>query len=326
MNLSRLILLPALTCVLTAGEVREEILVVVNNHIITRRTFQQSVEQETAALYRQFSGKELDGKLREARERVLQGLIDAFLIEDKAVDSNATVSMEDVRAEVEAIKKEYNFASDADFEKALRSQMNIGLDEYMKRKRVEYMRGRVLRSEVYSKVAVEDQELRAYYVDHRDEYKQPSRFRVRELVLAKGSTEAEIAASKDTLAKIQADLQAGKSFEELAKAHSTSPSKATGGDLGWMGKGLLRASIEQAALALKPGQISKPIETDKDLLLVQLIASEEDVVKPFEEVKPSILQKLQEPKAENAKEQFLSGLRVRGNIRYLVERDKILKG
>ena len=39
-------------------------LVVVNGHIITRRAFQQSFEQEHAALYRKFSGKELDEKLK----------------------------------------------------------------------------------------------------------------------------------------------------------------------------------------------------------------------------------------------------------------------
>ena len=66
-----------------APDVREEILVIVNGHIITHHQFQQAVEQEHAALYRQFSGKELDEKLKEGREKTLQGLIDSFLVEDK---------------------------------------------------------------------------------------------------------------------------------------------------------------------------------------------------------------------------------------------------
>jgi hypothetical protein len=65
------LLLPVAALVAVAGEVREEVLVVVNGHIITRRTLQQAVEQEHAALYRQFSGKELDLKLRDAREKTL---------------------------------------------------------------------------------------------------------------------------------------------------------------------------------------------------------------------------------------------------------------
>jgi parvulin-like peptidyl-prolyl isomerase len=196
----------------------------------------------------------------------------------------------------------------------------------MKRQKIQIMQQEVLRQEVFRKIAIEDQELRAYYEDHKDEYRQPSRFRIRELVIPKGATPEEQEASKAKLEQIQAGLKEGKSFEDLVKQHSASPSKDTGGDLGWMKKGLLRKSIEDAALALKPDQVSTPLETDKDFLLVQLIASEEDVVKPFSEVKQQILEKLQEPKSQNAIENYLNGLRIRANIRYMVPKDQILKG
>lgn len=319
------LVLPALVLP-AAPEVREEILVVVNNHIITRKAFQQAVEQETAALYRKHSGKELDAKLKEAREKTLQGLIDAFVLSDKAAELNLSITDEQIRSYVEDIKKQNQFATDADLERALKSSLGVGLPDYLKQLKQQEVQRMVLGREVYSKVAIEDQELRAYYEDHKDEYKQPSRFRVRELVISKGATPEEQAQARATLEKVQAELKAGKAFEELAKAYSASPSKATGGDLGWMGKGLMRASVEQAALALKPGAVSAPLETDKDLLLLQLIASEDEGAKPFEEVKPQLLQKLQEPKAQNALENYLNDLRIRSNIRFLVPRETILKG
>lgn len=319
------LVLPALVLP-AAPEVREEILVVVNNHIITRKAFQQAVEQETAALYRKHSGKELDAKLKEAREKTLQGLIDAFVLSDKAAELNLSITDEQIRSYVEDIKKQNQFATDADLERALKTSLGVGLPDYLKQLKQQEVQRMVLGREVYSKVAIEEQELRAYYEDHKDEYKQPSRFRVRELVISKGATPEEQAQARATLEKVQAELKAGKAFEELAKAYSASPSKATGGDLGWMGKGLMRASVEQAALALKPGAVSAPLETDKDLLLLQLIASEDEGAKPFEEVKPQLLQKLQEPKAQNALENYLNDLRIRSNIRFLVPRETILKG
>lgn len=319
-----LVTLPALVAL--GGEVREEILVVVNNHLITRRAFQQAVEQESASLYRQFSGKELDEKLRDTREKTLQGLIDAFVVEDKSVDLGITITDEYLSEMVENIKKENQFKSDADFEQALRTSLGIGLNEYLKRTRRQMTQQEVLRREVFSRMAVEDQELKAYYEDHRDEYRQPSRFRIRELVLPKGATPEEQQASRAKLLEIQAALKAGKSFEALVKEHSVSPTRALGGDLGWMSKGLLVAPIEEAALALKVDQVSEPITTDKDVYLVQLIASDQDVVKPFAEVRAQILEKLQEPKAQNAIQNYLNGLRVRANIRYMVPKDQILKG
>lgn len=308
------------------AEVREEILVIVNSHIITRRDLTQAVEQQHAALYRQFSGKELDEKLKDAREKTLQGMVDAYLLEDKGAELGSPVTDEYVRSSIDGIKKENNFATDADLERALRGSLGIGLPEFMKRQKQQATQQFVLQREVFSKVAVEDNELRAYYEDHKEEYRLPFRFRIRELVLAKGATSEEQADARKKLEAIQAELKAGKSFEELAWQHSTSPSKATGGDLGWMNKGFLRASIEDAAVKLKPEQVSAPIETDKDLYLIQLISLEDAPVKDFSEVKAKILEKLQEPKAQNAIEQYLSGLRMRGNIRYLVPKETILKG
>lgn len=310
------------------SQVREEILVVVNNHIVTRRAFQQAVEQETAALYRQFSGKELDQKLRDAREKTLQGLVDAYVMEDKATELNIPPAAIDdyLKGMIEDIKKQNNFASDAEFERALRGSVGIGVTDFVKRQRQQVLQQEVLRIEVYSKIAIEDQELRAYYEDHKDEYRLPSRFRIRELVLPKGATPEDQAVSREKVAKIHAALKAGTEFEALVKEHSTSPSKSTGGDLGWMGKGLVREAIEKAALALKTGQISTPIETDKDITLIQLIAAEEDVATPFADVKPKIMEKLQQPKAENAIQNFLQSQRIRANIRYLVKKEEILKG
>ncbi|WP_243384449.1 peptidylprolyl isomerase [Geothrix alkalitolerans] len=308
------------------AEVREEILVIVNSHIITRRDLTQAVEQQNAALYRQFSGKELDEKLQTAREKTLQGMIDAYLLEDKGDELGSPITDDYVRASIDGIKKENNFATDADLERALKTSLGIGLPEFMKRQKQQATQQYVLQREVFSKVAVEDNELRAYYEDHKDEYRLPSRFRIRELVLAKGATPEELAATRAKLAEIQAALKAGKSFEELARQNSVSPSKATGGDLGWMNKGFLRASIEEAAVKLKPEQVSAPIETDKDIYLIQLIALEDAPVKDFAEVKAKILEKLQEPKAQNAIEQYLANLRMRANIRYLVPKEQILKG
>ncbi len=316
----------SLATTLQARDVREEILVVVNKHIISRRALTQAVEQQHAALYRQFSGKELDEKLQGAREKTLQGLVDAFLLEDKAAELGNPVTDDYVRASVDGIKKENNFTTDADLERALKGSLGITLNEFMKRQKQQATQQFVLQREVFSKVAVEDNELRAYYEDHKDEYRMPTRFRIRELVLAKGATVADLAEARKQLATIQEALKAGKAFEDLAKAHSTSPSKATGGDLGWMNKGLLRASIEEAAIRLKPDQVSDPIETDKDLYLIQLIALEDAPVKAFAEVKAKIMEKLQEPKAQNAMEQYLSNLRLRANIRFLVPKEEILKG
>jgi len=251
--------------------------------------------------------------------------VDSYVLDDKAADLGVAISDDALRNYVEEIKKQNNFTSDADFERALKGSLGIGLQAYLARSKQDLLKQEVLRRDVFSKVAVDEQELLAYYQEHRPEFQLPGRFRIRELVLPKGVTPEEQKDTEDRLAEIQAELKKGTPFEALVK-YSSAPSKSTGGDLGWLAKGVLRPDLEQAVLALKPGQVSAPVITDKDICLMQLTESELDKVQPFAEVRAGILAKLQEPKAQNAVETYIQSLRIRANIRYIVPRDTILKG
>lgn len=58
------------------------------------------------------------------------------------------------------------------------------------------------------------------------------------------------------------ELQGGADFEELARARSTGPSAATGGDLGYFGPGQMVPAFDAAARELEPGEFSsEPVQT-----------------------------------------------------------------
>lgn len=57
-------------------------------------------------------------------------------------------------------------------------------------------------------------------------------------------------------------LRNGENFEQLAKTHSTGPSGANGGDLGYFRKGQMLPAFSKAAFAMKKGKFSKrPVQT-----------------------------------------------------------------
>ena len=77
--------------------------------------------------------------------------------------------------------------------------------------------------------------------------------------------------AKETLEKAQKRLEAGESFEDLAKELSDDPgSKLRGGDLGCIGKGKAEKSFEDALYALEEGKMSGIVETGYGLHLIRL--------------------------------------------------------
>ncbi len=65
-------------------------------------------------------------------------------------------------------------------------------------------------------------------------------------------------------------MNAGDSFEVLAKAYSQCPSGKKGGDLGFFGRGRMAKEFENAAFNLEVGQVSKPVKTQFGYHLIKV--------------------------------------------------------
>ncbi|HDR7351869.1 Foldase protein PrsA [Bacillus cereus] len=92
--------------------------------------------------------------------------------------------------------------------------------------------------------------------------------------------------------EIKKKLDAGASFEELAKQESQDLlSKDKGGDLGYFNSGRMAPEFETAAYKLKVGQISNPVKSPNGYHIIKLTDKKD--LQPYDEVKDSIRKNLE---------------------------------
>ncbi len=75
--------------------------------------------------------------------------------------------------------------------------------------------------------------------------------------------------AKKRAEEVLAKARAGENFEDLAREYSDGPTATVGGDLGGFGRGAMVPAFEQAAFALKVGEISDVVETPFGFHIIQ---------------------------------------------------------
>jgi peptidyl-prolyl cis-trans isomerase C len=125
---------------------------------------------------------------------------------------------------------------------------------------------------------VTDEETRKAYDTESAKVQQTERVRARHILV---NTEQEAQQILDRLNK-------GEKFEDLAKQYSLDGSKEYGGDLGYFSAPEMVAEFSQAAFALKPGELSKPVKTDFGWHIIKVEDRKMGGAQPYDQVKTAL--------------------------------------
>jgi len=239
------------------AQVVNKVVAVVNEEIVT----QQDLDQLRTVLYAQYAqlyeGDELLKKMEEAREGLLEQVIDDRLILSRAKELSIRVSEREVEDKLDGIKS--GFPSEELFDETLRAQ-GVTVRNLKDRYRDQIMMKKLVDFEVKSKVDVLPSEISRYYEKHRSEFKVDEKYKVRH-ILIKAEDEVSFELAKVESSEIHDKLGQGYDFSELAKAHSQGPNKEQGGDMGYISRGTMLDELEDAIFQLKAGEISGPVRS-----------------------------------------------------------------
>lgn len=143
-------------------------------------------------------------------------------------------------------------------------------------------------------IQVDEADLRAYYEQNKASFSSAERRRVRHILISPAD-DAGKAKAEAVLAKLKA---APQDFAAIAQADSADPgSAAEGGDLGWVDRGAMVKPFEDAAFALKPGEMSDLVKTEFGWHIIEVTEVQAAAAKPYEQVRAQLLADVQTSKA-----------------------------
>jgi peptidyl-prolyl cis-trans isomerase D len=127
--------------------------------------------------------------------------------------------------------------------------------------------------------AVSSEEMRAYYEKHKWEYHVGERANFRVAAFVKAPRPSDEAEGRKKVEDLLARVQAGEDFGKLAQeASEDTMSGRQGGVLNWVGRGMMVKPFEDAAFALRPGEVSGPVKTDFGWHLIRCDSARKDSV------------------------------------------------
>jgi len=184
----------------------------------------------------------------------------------------------------------------------------------------EALRNTLLRSRVYDQIQADtlgEEDLRAYYEAHREDFDLQERVQVSRLFLAIHETRTEERA-REEMGRYRYQLLANPSrFSEIASAHSEDIYRRRGGDMGYLsaeGKKGVSEEVLRAALELNEGQFSEVFLAEGGVNLLHAVNRRESVQRPFSQIQGAVLRKLKQERYNKAMRSYVQALREEADI------------
>ncbi len=294
-------------------EIVEEIVAIVNDDVITLSEYKREHDGMSQVLRAQVSGEEFDRQYERMKKELLNTMVTNMLLLQEARKKGFDVK-EQVRLQIENIKKESSINSDEELRRALQQQ-GLVYEEWIRAMEERSLRDNVIFAEVRRNIVLDDSEIVNYYKLHPEELTEPMEYKLRAIYISpEGKSEEEVEAKKR---EIDEKMQAGEKLADLAGQYSEGPGKESQGDLGSFKQGQLEKTLEQAVEKLKVGEMTSWLNVRNGWFLLQLDEKKESRLKSFEEARKEIEEKLFNQKSQKGLEKYLKELEEKSFIKIL---------
>lgn len=253
----------------------DKIVAIVGEEIILKSDIENAYLQE--------QGQGLISTSSDYRTELLERqLVQKLLLAQAQIDS-IMVTEEQVESAVEG-QIQY-FISNAGSQERLEAYFGKSLEEIKDDMRAPF-RERLITEQMQQKIVenvrITPSEVRNYFKKlPKDSLPEmPDRYELQQIVLRPRISDAEKERIRERLRTYREQILNGeKTFNTLAVLYSEDPGSATrGGELGYIPRNQLDPAFSEAAFGLKPGKISKIVESEFGFHIIQLIDRQGDKI------------------------------------------------
>jgi len=298
---------------LSGQEIVEEIVAIVNDDIITLSQYKAEHDTVYKVLSAEYQGEAFEKAYAQMKVILMDNIITSILLLQEARKMDFQVD-EELKSQLENIKKENNMESDQDLIRALQQQ-GMTFEGFKKQLMERILRQGIIYQQVMGSIVIDDAEIVNYHKLHPEEFSEIAEYKLRGIYIsAEQRSEEEIEAKKR---EISEKLASGEEFAALAGEYTEDATKEKQGDMGRYKKGQLSESLEQAVEKLKEGEVAPWLKVINGWYLLRVDEKKESRLKTFEESRDELQQKLFDEKRQKKTEEFLRNLREKSYIKIL---------
>ena len=298
--------LPMPAAITPNGTVVEDVIVHVNDQIISRSDLERAVQQLSQEAQQ---SNATPAEVADRQKNLLRDMIDQQLLLSRAKELNLNVDAEVIRR-LDDIRKQNHMETMDDLERAARAQ-GVSYEDFKAQIRNQLLTQQVVRDEVGRRLQMTQSQEQAYYEAHKQEFAQPEQIRLSEILIptAADANDAAVAQAQAKADQVAAKLKAGDKFEDLAKTYSGGQTAAQGGDLGLYKRGALAKVLEDQTFDLKAGESTAPIRTRQGFVILKVTEHDAAGVPPLKDVEPQVQEAMYSEQMQPALRAYLTKLR-----------------
>jgi peptidyl-prolyl cis-trans isomerase C len=260
----------------------------VNDSYISREDYQRQFSIAQQQFIRQGVPLDEEAMVLLSTE-VLEDLIDNQLLFQEGKKRGYGVDEQAVETRYREVKEQ--FPGDEEFTAAL-EEMQYTEGSFKEAVERRLTLENLVENDIAPGVAVSDEEVRQYYEENAEQFVQPKQVRARHIliIVEDQGDEQQKREAFEKITMVQQKLREGEDFAALATDYSEGPSNVQGGDLGFFQRGQMVKPFEDAAFAMKVGEVSDVVETRFGYHLILVTDIRPEVAIPFEYAEGSIVQ------------------------------------